>query len=219
MKHLAKIARPVLAPLLLVLMAGGGTGCVGWGSSALPPRLTSAEEARVQRVRLPLTVGVERYEAPAYSDSLRVALQRTKLFERVDDLERFATPPSLVARVERRIYGSTAIPVYPLLTFGIIPMSVQETAGESFSLSPTDHPEQLVKIECTYRGRTTLGWIALLDVFHPDRTVFPFDPEHSSRFRNRLKLSILEHEDALAHRAAAQPDHWSQQPPRESVRP
>ena len=199
MKHLAKIFRSALAPLLLALVAGGSSGCVGWGSSSLPARLTSAEKARLAQARLPLTVGVERYEAPAYSDSLRVALRSTKLFERVDDLERFATPPSLVARVDRRIYGSTAIPVYPLLTFGIIPMSVQETAGESFSLSPTDHPEHIVKSEYTYRGRTTLGWIALLDVFHPDRTVFPFDPEHSSRFRDRLKLSILEHEDALTH--------------------
>jgi hypothetical protein len=195
--HLAKKLRPLLARLLLVFVAAGGTGCVGWGSAALPPRLTSAEKARVHRTQLPLTVGIERYEAPAYSDSLRAALQGTKLFERVDDLERFAKPPSLVARVERRIYGSTAIPVYPLLTFGIIPMSVQETAGESFSLSPADHPEQRVKIEYTHRGRTTLGWVALLDVFHPNRTVFPFDPEHNSRFRSRLKLSILEHEDAL----------------------
>ena len=197
MTHLARIFQPVLAPLLLIFVAVGGSGCVGWGSSALPPRLTPAEKARIQHAQLPLSVGVERYEAPAYSDSLRAALQRTKLFERVDDLERFAKPPSLVARVERRIYGSTAIPVYPLLTFGIIPMSVQETAGESFSLSPADHPEQLLKIDYTYRGRTTLGWIALFDVFHPNRTVFPFDPEHSRRFRDHLKLSILEHEDAL----------------------
>lgn len=197
MTHLAKIFQPVLAPFLLIFVAVGGSGCVGWGSSALPPRLTSAEKAHVRAAHLPLTVGVERYEAPAYSESLRKALQRTKLFERVDDLERFSTPPSFVARVERRIYGSTAIPVFPLLTFGIIPMWVQETAGESFSLSRAAHPEQRVKIEYTYRGRTTLGWIALIDILHPNRTVFPFDPEHSRRFRDHLKLSILEHEDAF----------------------
>lgn len=197
MTHFTKIFQPVLAPLLLIFVAVGGSGCVGWGSSALPPRLTAAEKARLQRIQLPLTVGVERYEAPAYSDSLRAALQRTKLFERVDDLEHFEKPPSLVARVERRIYGSTAIPVYPLLTFGIIPMSVQETTGESFSLSPTDHPERRTVIEYTYQGRTTLGWVALLDIFHPNRTIIPFDPEHSRRFRDHLKLCILEHEDAL----------------------
>jgi hypothetical protein len=197
MKHLVRIFQLVLGSLLLVFVAVSASGCVGWASSALPPRLSKAEKARVRQAHLPLTVGVERYEAPAYSESLRKALQRTKLFGRVDDLERFSSPPSLVARVERRIYGSTAIPVYPLLTLGIIPMSVQETAGESFSLSPPDHPEQRVKIDYSYRGRTTLGWIALLDVFHPNRTVFPFDPEHSSHFRDHLRLSILEHEDTL----------------------
>src|SRR4051812_41220426 len=129
MTHLAKIFWPALALSLLAFVAVGSSGCVGWGSSALPPRLTSAEKARVKRTRLPLTIGVERYEAPAYSDSLRAALQRTEIFERVDDLDHFAEPPSLVARVERRIYGSSGIPVYTLLSFGIIPTSVQETAG------------------------------------------------------------------------------------------
>lgn len=192
-----KLLRHLLALALITLLAVNTSGCVGWASSALPPRLTKAEKKRARQAHLPLTVGVERYDAPAYSDSLREALQRTKLFDRVDDLERFSSPPSLVARVERRIYGSTSIPVYPLLTFGIIPDSVQETTGESFSLSPPDHPEQRVVIEYTYRGRTTLGWIALLDIFHPNRTVAPFNPEHSSRFRDHLKLSILEHEDAF----------------------
>jgi hypothetical protein len=171
--------------------------CVGWASSALPPRLNRQEKARLHQAHLPFTVGVERSRYPAYSDSLREALQRAKLFDRVDDLERFSDPPTLVARVERRIYGSTAIPVYPLLSFGVIPMSVQETAGESFSLSSPDHPEERVMIEYTYRGRTTLGWVALLDIFHPNRTAFPFFPEHSRRFCDHLKLSILEHEDAF----------------------
>jgi hypothetical protein len=199
MTHFAKQFRLLLPSLLLVVVAaaGGGGGCVGWGSSALPPRLTKAERVRTRQAHLPYTVGVERFEAPAYSESLREALQRAQLFDQVDDLERFSTPPSLVARVERRIYGNTAIPVYPLLTFGLIPMSVQETAGESFSLSAPDRPEHRVTIEYSYRGRTTLGWIALLDIFHPNRTIFPFHPEHSGRFRDRLRLSILDHEDAL----------------------
>ena len=197
MKKLAKLFRPLLASLLLVLLAVTTGGCVGWASSALPPRLTKAEKTRARQAHLPLTVGVERYKAPAYSESLRDALQRTKLFDRVDYLERYSSPPSFVARVERRIYGTPTIPAASLLTFGIIPTFVQETAGESFSLSPPDRPEQRVRIEYTYRGRTTLGWIALLDIFHPNRTVFPFDPERSQRFRDGLRLSILDHEDAL----------------------
>ena len=65
------------------------------------------------------------------------------------------------------------------------------------SLSPPDHPEQRVTIEYTYRGWTTLGWIALIDVFHPNRTILPFNPENSRRFRDHLRLEILEHEEAL----------------------
>ena len=181
----------------LVLLAAITSGCVGWASSALPPRLTKTEKARIHRAHIPFTVGVERYKYPAYSDSLREALQRTKLFDRVDDLEKYSSPPTLVARVERQIHGSAVIPVYPLLSFGIIPDSTQETMGESFSFSSPVHPEDRVMIEYTYRGRTTLGWVALLDFFHPNRTAFPFFPEHSRRFRDHLKLSILEQEDTL----------------------
>jgi hypothetical protein len=189
---------PLANAALLLSLAVVCSGCIGWGSSALPPRLTSSERSRVARAHLPLTVGIERYKAPAYSDSLRQALQRTELFDRVDDLERFSEPPSFVARVEHRIHGTATIPVFTLLTFGIIPTSVRESHGESFSLSPPAHPQQRLVIEYVYRGRTTLGWITLLDVFHPNRTI-RFNPERSGRFRDRLKLSILEHEDALKH--------------------
>jgi len=106
-----KLLRRLLALMLVALLVMSTSGCVGWASCALPPRLANAEKKRAQQAHLPLTVGVERYEASAYSDSLREALQRTKLFDRVDDLEKFSSPPSLVARVERRIYGSTSIPI------------------------------------------------------------------------------------------------------------
>ena len=198
----AQQLRPLLVGLFLSLIFLGGTGCVGWGSSALPPRLTKAEQARVRTAHLPLTVGVEPYQYPAYSEALRDALQRTKLFDRVDALDQFSEPPALIARVEEQIYGSTIIPVYTLLTFGLFPTSVQETSGLSFSLTPPNRPEERVPIQYTHRGRTTLGWVALLDVFHPNRTIVPFNPEHSRRFLDRLRLAILEQEEAIKRYAA-----------------
>ena len=106
----------LLLALLLMAAAGFGSGCVGCASSALPPRLSAAEKAKLKGAHLPFTVGVERYVAPAYSDALVKALRNAGVFARVDHLERFTSPPALVARVERRIYGSTVIPVATLLT-------------------------------------------------------------------------------------------------------
>lgn len=37
-----------------------------------------------------------------------------------------------------------------------------------------------------------MEWIALFDVFHPDRTIAHFEPQRSSRFKKPLKLAIIE---------------------------
>jgi hypothetical protein len=182
----------------LVVMAAFGNGCVGWGSSALPPRLSTAEEAKLKGAHLPLTVGVERYEAPGYSDGLVKALRRTGMFVSVEHLEQCTNPPALVARVERRIYGSTVIPLWTLLTFGIIPTNTEEETGYSFSFSSSVPAAQKLPVECAYKGRTMLGWIALFDGLQPDRILFPFDAENSRRFRDRLSLTILEHTEEIA---------------------
>lgn len=184
----------VAAPGILSLVVGG---CVGWGSAALPPKLSEAERARIAGAHVPMTVGVERCDAPVYSESLRDALRRTGIFDRVDDLERFDEPPSLVARVERRVHGTAVVPLWTLLTFGIVPTSVEETAGWSFSLGAPERPGERVRIECVHTGRTTLGWIAVFEAADPDRTIVPFAPTDSARFRERLALAILVHQEPL----------------------
>ena len=143
------------------------------------------------------TVGVDRHRYPAYSDALVKALQRTKVFDRVDHLDRLSTPPALVARVEREIYGSTVIPVATLLSFGLVPTTTEESFGYAFSLSPLGQDAQRVPIEYSYRGRSTLGWVAMFQGLVPGYTVFPFDPERSSRFRDRLALAILDRTDDI----------------------
>src|SRR5258706_2045998 len=124
---------PVLM-LLLSYLAACASGCVGWASSTLPPPLSAVEEAKWKSARLPYSVGVEQCEYPAYSDALIHVLRETGLFVRVESLEGFSAPPDLVARVESQIHGSSAIPIGPLLTFGVIPQTMRETHGYDFSL-------------------------------------------------------------------------------------
>src|SRR2546426_1003468 len=176
-KQTKRRSRVAVLMFLLVTTAVFGSGCVGCASSTLPPRLTTAERARLKGAHLPFTVGVERHRYPAYSDSLVKALRRTKVFDRVDHLDRFSTPPALVARVEREIYGSAVIPVWTLLSFGLVPTTTEESFGYAFSLSPTGEDVQRVPIEYSFRGRTTLGWVAMFHGLAAGYSVFPFHPE------------------------------------------
>lgn len=168
--------------------------CLGWGSAALPPRLTDAEERVVEGAHLPLTVGVVRFAYPAYSDSLVEVLEDTDLFDRVAPVEDFETPPDLLAHVDRRIHGTAVLPLWTLLTFGVIPSSYDEEHGSSFWLEAPGARSERWHVEYAHTGRTTLGWVALFDVFVPDRTVLPIT---SSRMHDQLSLRILEHRDAL----------------------
>jgi hypothetical protein len=177
--------------LLLVTIATFGGGCA---SSTLPPALSATEKARLKTARMAFTVGVETYQSPAYSDALVKALRDTGVFVRVDHLERFSSPPALVARVEREIYGSSAIPLWTLLTLGLVPTTTEESFGYAFSLSRPGQEAHRIPVEYSYRGRTTLGWEALFLRLTPNYSI---DPESSPRFRDRLALAILDHEDEI----------------------
>jgi hypothetical protein len=177
--------------LLLVTIATFGGGCA---SSTLPPDLSTAEKATLKTARMAFTVGVETYKFPAYSDALVKALRNTGVFVRVDHLERFSSPPALVARVEREIYGSSAIPLWTLLTLGLVPTKTEESFGYAFSLSHPDLESRRIPVEYSYRGRTTLGWEGLFLRLSPNYSI---DPETSQRFRGRLALAILGHEDEI----------------------
>src|SRR5215471_3250605 len=123
-----RMRKPALVVLVIHLTGTAivGTLCVGCASSTLPPPLTSTEKARVKEAHLPCTVGVEKYRNPAYSDALVSALRGTHVFDRVDHLEKLKSPPMFTARVEREIYGGTKIPFATLLSFWLIPSTIDE---------------------------------------------------------------------------------------------
>ncbi len=172
-------------------------GCVGWASASLPPAVTPEEKRVIAEVYFPLTVGVEQYVYTAYSDSLTRGLQDTGVFDRVLPYEQFATPPDLIARVDRRIHGRAVVPIWTLLTFGLVPTSYNDRHGSSFWLEVPGSEVDRWHVEYQHTGRSTLGWVALFDVVVPDRIVVPFSVDRSQRMMDRLILQILEHRDRL----------------------
>jgi hypothetical protein len=167
----------------------------GCGSTALPPRITADQRALLGRTHFSLTVGVEEYEAPVYSDRLLKALTKAHLFAHVDHLKSFSTPPDVVARIEERIYGTATIPILTGLSLGIIPTTVDEDHGYSFSLSPPNAGAPRVRIRFVYSGPTMLGWWAVVLNALPDRTMR--DVDGHPRFIESLGWQIASNRDAI----------------------
>jgi hypothetical protein len=195
--NLRKPTKATIYLCISVLLAGivvfGLAG--GCASTTLPPKLTPEQRALLHKKPFGLTVGVEEYEFPVYSDGLLNALAKTHLFARVDHLKNFTAPPDIVARIEETIYGSATIPILTGLSLGIIPTTVNETHGYSFSFSPTGGGATRVPIRFAYSGPTTLGWWAVFLNILPNRTMR--DVEDHPRFIDSLSWQIVVKRDAI----------------------
>ncbi len=176
----------------LYILIGLTGGCT---STTLPPRITAEQRALLHKTRIEQTVGVEDYQYPVYSDNLVEALGKTHLFARVDHLKTFSTPPDLVARVDERIYGNAAIPIWTILSFGIIPTTVNESWGYSFSLRRPGIDDAVVPIRSVYSGRTTLGWWSIVLNMSRDRTMR--DADKHPRFIESFAREIAAKQDAI----------------------
>lgn len=142
----------------------------GCSSAVLPPEPTAAERAHLAATHFPLQVGVERYQPPVYSDELIRNLRDTGVFDAVDESDRLGSPPDLIVRVQGTPAGSTAIPLLPAISLGLIPMVADETWGTLFSVSSPRDPAKRIVIEARWTGPTTLGWVSALLNLSPNRT-------------------------------------------------
>ena len=177
--------RLIIVIVSLILIAGLTGGCT---SSTLPPQITPEQRALLQRTRIDVTIGVEDFQAPVYSENLTKALGQTHLFARVDRLANFTSPPDCIARVQEEIYGTDTIPIWTGLSLGIIPTTVNEMHGYSFSLSRSGTAAPRIPIRFAYTGPTTLGWWALVLNLSPNRTMR--DVESHPRFIEALAWEI-----------------------------
>jgi hypothetical protein len=158
--------------LLLVIAALLGVFAMlgGCASSSLPPRITQGQRALLEKTHFHLSVGVLPDRYSIYSHNLLKALQETRLFDRVDYVHNFSSPPDINARVHEHIYGSAVLPIYTGLSLGIIPTTVDEEHGFSFELSSPQANLPRVPVRSVHKGPTTLGWWAMALNCLPDRT-------------------------------------------------
>ena len=187
MAILSSWRRKLLAAVgLLAALVGIAVGG-GCGSFSLPPKPTDAQLAVLRTTHFRAKVGVEPYKYPVYSERLISDLRSTGLFDAVELLDQI-DKPSLVARVERPVYGKATIPFWTIVTLGIVPTTVEEEHGHAFSLRPVSHSEAPVLIDYTYRGPSTLGWVAFFLNFSPNRS--GDNPIETPHFREGLAVAV-----------------------------
>jgi hypothetical protein len=191
------LTRLTVAGLVIAVFTNVTGACA---NTALPPKLTSSQRDAIARSqRWCVTVGVEPFRFPVYSDRLLTALIATHLFARVDVVEAFSTPPTFVARVERSVYGTATLPWLTGLSLGFIPTIVEEEHGYAFSLIPSAASDQHIQAGFIYKGASTLGWWALyLNLFRDGTSK---DVYGHPRLREALAWTIVEHRERICRYA------------------
>lgn len=178
---------------MAIIAIGYSGGCA---STTLPPALTASQRDILSRAHFGATIAVERYKFLVYSDGLVIALRDTGLFEAVDHAEKLRVPANLLARIERPIHGTAAIPLLTGISLGLIPTTVQEEHGYAFSFVSKEKPTgNGVGIEFSYSGPSTLGWWCLVLNLSPNRT--SGDVKGHARFRDGLAWAVARRGDAI----------------------
>ena len=172
------------------------TSCVGFGVSGMPPLLSSDQLDKIKDKHYDCVIGVKKYEYPVYSESLLINLKSTGIFKDVVLIEEKSNIQyDVIAEVKKAVYGSTAIPIFTLLTFGIIPMTVDEDHGDIFSLKLLKKQNEEKNIISHYVAPTTLGWYAL--ILWPLSKYTDSDPEETKEYRDYLIYKIVSESDEM----------------------
>ena len=204
----------VLVTLALLVVAGAATGCQ---AHQRPAPLTAEEARLLEGGPLPYRVSVVPWTAdPGEETGRDPAAYASSLAGIVDDSEaftssRFEQKPGadadLVAIPTGLSCGAGVIPVFTILSAGLIPTVYEDEDCHGLvmrSAKPSTAP--LVELTVRHRGRVVMGWAAL---------VFGAMPGWSwgrggddVRYGERLRLEVVRHRaeiDQLVHAPAPEP--------------
>ena len=174
---------------------------LAWVGGCVSAPLPAAVDEDGASSRLDLELGVEADRVAPFSDELVRALAASGIFARVDRLDRFASPPDLVATVEHG--WNAAIPIFTALSLGLIPTVVEETYGLAFTLHAPHAAAPALAIDARWSGRIWLGLAAALLNLSPNRTSEDWrsHPRWIAHLRQAVSLRAAE----IERLAVAQP--------------
>ncbi|HTG32776.1 MAG TPA: hypothetical protein VLB76_07565 [Thermoanaerobaculia bacterium] len=185
MKLFRKLRQAVLGvlPLAAVLLAG----C---GSALPPPRLSSAESARLASAGRVGAVAIDAGPGKSCDLGFVRMLERTGVFTQAVPLNEAVGPTEYVAAIEDRCsyHRGGWVPILSVLTLGVVPTFGKFQLGYAFSLRDTRSGET-IHVPCEIEARLGAGWIPAMMTVLPGWT--QEDPEQTSRFDKRLAYSIV----------------------------
>ncbi len=174
---------------ILTLLAGAALALSGCGSMLPPPRLSASQSTQVASAGRLGSVAVDPAPGRTCDRAFLRMLERTDLFTRVAPLSA-AEPAEYIAAIEERCgYGRGGfIPIFSILTLGVVPTFQTSELGYAFSLRDTRSGET-IHVPCEIQGKIGVGWIPAMMTVLPGWT--QEDPEQSSRFERRLAYGIV----------------------------
>ena len=181
----------IVLPVMMALTVLGG--CY---STILAPKLTEAEQEFASTFKTDAVVGIQLFKHKVYSDRLIVALRETNLFREVHYIDSLSQPPDITASVTRSVYGAAVIPIVPCVTLGLVPQAAEEEHGNAFSLEPTHLDSVVMDLDCTFKGTSYLGWVAILMNLSSNRSFGNAEstPRYQAQLRYQIAQALSEHD-------------------------
>src|SRR5262249_46928145 len=177
--------------MLLLLLALLAVHCCG--ATTAPLTLTTPELAKLDAAQLDLTVGICEHHAPWGRDDLVAGLGRRRLFRRVDRLESFGEPPDLTATVQ--VFGSpdNKLPIWTVLTLGLVPTVGKGFDGVTVTLAaPAARATLDVRIE--QQDLVVIGWAGLAMLPAPE---WVLSSSYNQRMFDRIASELAARAEAI----------------------
>lgn len=189
----------LLSVAALLLFAA--LGCMGY---TVPKPLTPAEHGLVQSSSGSLVAGIQRFDSKDigvadYYDAFRDSIRATEFFSQVDFDWALEEEPDVFVRPLHPCnlgegFGGGFIPIFPILTLGIVPQVVRGSYHWAFTISRGQHS---VTVDCPIRGAFAMGWIPLILKATP---MWAAEPEAHPNFSRRLSFELFKAVSALPTR-------------------
>jgi hypothetical protein len=188
----------------IVVGYGMAGGCF---AQRLPPAPSAGEAATLRQPPLPYAVAVMPWDAAtaakrgqnpqAYGDAAYRWLKGSGAFSSVQSTPSDLLGVDLIASSTGAYCNSAVIPLFTLLSLGVIPTLFTDHDCEGIVFRPNDaNRTDSVALSYDQEGRVIMGWLALPIGFLPGWT-HGSALEHP-RSRDRARLAVLAHRTALA---------------------
>ncbi len=188
----------VFAAVALCFPIAGLSGACG--AYRRPAGLTAAERQVLDSGPLPYSVSVvpwtpevaaQRGQEPgAYAGSLAALLEASKAFQSCRLTSRQSVHSDLIATSSGQYCNTAVIPLWTILSLGIIPTVFEDEDCEGVVLrSARSQSSAAVEVDVRYKGTVVMGWAAVPLGMLPGWSHGSLSED--SRFRERFRLNIL----------------------------